>query len=144
MSSADNLCKQFGPRAGLTKCQACSGSNCLTLWWYSWKNFLKMLILKISADNIFFLKNYPACKAFMTDIIWKDNLISLHKWASTWDNDIYSQMHWVLLSKCIYGCSSLIRLISCGQVDMTFVKAAWQLKIVLGFLTSDSKLAVDR
>ena len=26
---------------------------------------------------------------------------------------------------------------SCGQVDMTFVKTARQLKIVLGFLTSD-------
>ena len=34
--------------------------------------------------------------------------------------------------------------ISCWQVDMTFGKAAWQLKIVCGFLTSDLKLAVDR
>ena len=25
MPSADNLCKQFGPRSGPTKCQACSG-----------------------------------------------------------------------------------------------------------------------
>ena len=24
--------------------------------------------------------------------------------------------------------------ISCGQVDMTFIKAAWQLKIVLGYM----------
>ena len=27
--------------------------------------------------------------------------------------------------------------ISCGQVDMTFVKAAIQLQVVVGFLTSD-------
>ena len=29
--------------------------NCLTLWKYSWKNFLKKLILKKSADGNFFL-----------------------------------------------------------------------------------------
>ena len=39
---ADNLCKQFGPRSGLTKCQVWSGSICLTYF----KNFLKKLILK--------------------------------------------------------------------------------------------------
>ena len=27
MSSADNLCKQFGSRSGLTKCQALTGSK---------------------------------------------------------------------------------------------------------------------
>ena len=25
--------------------------NCLTLWWYSWKNFLKKLIAKRLADD---------------------------------------------------------------------------------------------
>ena len=39
MSSADNLCKQFGPRSDLDP-------NCLKLWWYSWNNFSKMLNLK--------------------------------------------------------------------------------------------------
>ena len=27
MSSADNFCKQYGPRSGQTKCRACSGSK---------------------------------------------------------------------------------------------------------------------
>ena len=36
---------KFGPRSGPTKCRASSGSK-LTLWWYSWKNFSKKLILK--------------------------------------------------------------------------------------------------
>ena len=54
-SSADNLCKQFGPRSGPTLCRAWSGSklfdtlifdpNYLTPW-YSWKNFSKKLIWK--------------------------------------------------------------------------------------------------
>ena len=45
VSSTDNLCKQIGPRSGWTKCQAYLDPNCLTLWWYSWKNFSKKLIL---------------------------------------------------------------------------------------------------
>ena len=46
MSPADNFYKQFGPRPGLTNCQAWSGSNYLTLWWYSWENVSKKLILE--------------------------------------------------------------------------------------------------
>ena len=68
-STRDTFCKQFGPRSGPAKCQAWSGfgcyfqqytctspnehnvrpdqdPNCFKLWWYSWKNFLKKLILK--------------------------------------------------------------------------------------------------
>ena len=41
VSSADNLCKQFGPRSGPTKCRADLDSNCLTLWWCSWNIFLE-------------------------------------------------------------------------------------------------------
>ena len=29
--SADNLCKKFGPKSGLKKCQACPESNCLMI-----------------------------------------------------------------------------------------------------------------
>ena len=51
VSSADNLCKKFGPRSGLTYRQAWSGSKRLTLWLYSWNDFSKKLILeKKSAD----------------------------------------------------------------------------------------------
>ena len=48
MLSDENLCKQFGPRSGLTKQNAGPDldPNCLTLWWYSRKNFSKKLILK--------------------------------------------------------------------------------------------------
>ena len=36
-----------------------------------------------------------------------------------------------------FGIPDIRSKITCGQVDMTFIKATWQLKIVLGFLTSD-------
>ena len=51
MSSDDNLHKQFGPRSGLINVGPDLDPNCLTLWWYSWKNFLKKFILKKSADD---------------------------------------------------------------------------------------------
>ena len=35
--------------------------NHLTLWWCSWKNFLKKWILKKSTDDNKSMKNYPAC-----------------------------------------------------------------------------------
>ena len=45
---ADNLCKQFGPRSGLTKCQALSGSKLLDIL----KELLENLDLeKKSADD---------------------------------------------------------------------------------------------
>ena len=36
--------------------------NCLTLWWYSWKIFLKKLILKKIHRQQKSMQNYPACK----------------------------------------------------------------------------------
>ena len=46
MLSADNLCKQFGPRSGPTKKV----------------NFKKINFKKKSADAKKSMKNYPACK----------------------------------------------------------------------------------
>ena len=46
---ADNLCKQFGPRSGLTKCQALSGSKLLD-------------ILKELLENLDLEKNQPMIK----------------------------------------------------------------------------------
>ena len=46
VSSADNLCKQFGPRSGRQNVGPDLDQNCLTLWWYSWKNFSEKMILK--------------------------------------------------------------------------------------------------
>ena len=40
---ADNLCKQFGPRSGLTNCQALSGSNLLDI--------LKELLENLDLEN---------------------------------------------------------------------------------------------
>ena len=40
--SAVNVCKQFGPRSGLTNHWTWSWSKLLPLWWYSWKNFMKI------------------------------------------------------------------------------------------------------
>ena len=41
MLSADNLSKQFGPRSGLTKVKPDLGPTCLTLRWYSYKEFFE-------------------------------------------------------------------------------------------------------
>ena len=48
LSSAGNLCKQFGPRSGPTECQACSGS----------KLFDTDSVLKELFEKINFEKNY--------------------------------------------------------------------------------------
>ena len=37
------------------------GPICLTLWWHTWKNFLKILILKKICRRQKIMKNYPAC-----------------------------------------------------------------------------------
>ena len=46
MLSADKLYNQFGPSSSPTKHLAWIDPNCLTLWWYSCKNYPKKLILK--------------------------------------------------------------------------------------------------
>ena len=62
MSSADNLCKQFGPDQAWQNVGPDLDPNCLTLWWYSWKNYFKKLILKKSADDKKSMKNFPVGK----------------------------------------------------------------------------------
>ena len=41
MSSADNFCKQFGPRSGPTFCRACSGSKLFDTQMVFLKEFLE-------------------------------------------------------------------------------------------------------
>ena len=41
MSSADNLCKQFGPRPGPTECRSCSGSKLFDTLTVFLKEFLE-------------------------------------------------------------------------------------------------------
>ena len=52
LSSADNLCKQFGPRSGPTKCWAISGSKLFDTPIAFLKDLFKKLILKKSADGV--------------------------------------------------------------------------------------------
>ena len=44
LSSADNLCKQFGPKSGTTKQNVRPDlhPNCMTLWWCTWKDIQKI------------------------------------------------------------------------------------------------------
>ena len=50
LSSADNFCKQIGPRSGPTKCWAWSGSNLFDAQMY-FLNLFRKSGLKKSADN---------------------------------------------------------------------------------------------
>ena len=47
--------------------------NCLTLWWHSWKNFLKKLLLKKSGNN---KKSWK----FFQNALWKDRSKSGQSW----------------------------------------------------------------
>ena len=52
MLSADDLCRQFGPRSGRPSVKPDLDPNCLSLWWYSWENFSKKLILKKKTADV--------------------------------------------------------------------------------------------
>ena len=58
MLSANNLCKQFGPK----KCQLDLDPICLTLRRSSQKNFLKKFILKKISRGQKSMKNFPGGK----------------------------------------------------------------------------------
>ena len=75
--SADNHCKQFGPRSGPTD------PNHLTIWWCSWNNFLKKLISKNPADD------KKACK------------ITQH--ANCKELNIIEYIYFTLLHTCMFG-----------------------------------------
>ena len=71
VSSTDNLCKQIGPRSGPTKCRLDLDPNCLTLWWYSWKNFQKNWFWK---NQVMTKKHkiFPSINSFL--FAWLDSL----------------------------------------------------------------------
>ena len=62
VSSADNLCKQFGSRSGLTKCWAWSGSKLTRHSDGIPENLSKMLILKKISRRHKSKQNYPGGK----------------------------------------------------------------------------------
>ena len=62
VSSSDNLCKQFGPRSGPTKCRAWSGSKLFdTLMVFIKEFFIKVDFEKISRRQKS-MQNIPACR----------------------------------------------------------------------------------
>ena len=63
-SSADNLCKQFGPRSGPTECRSRSGPKQLDTLMVFLKVFFEKVNFEISEQTTDFkrMKNYPACK----------------------------------------------------------------------------------
>ena len=61
--SADNLCKQFGPRSGQTKRQASSGSKLFDTLMVFLEDCFEKLIKKIHRQQKS-MQNYPACKEF--------------------------------------------------------------------------------
>ena len=66
VSSADNLCKHFGPRSGPTKCRAWYGSNLFHTLMGLLKEFSEKKNWKKSADDKIACKKYPGCKASST------------------------------------------------------------------------------
>ena len=64
VSSAHNLCKQIRHRYGLTFVRPDLDPICLTLFWYSWKNFSKKFILKKISRRQKCMKNFPGGKEF--------------------------------------------------------------------------------
>ena len=60
--SADNLCKQFVPRSGLTICQACSESKQFATLMLFQKEFFEKFNLKKKISRRHVLKKIPACK----------------------------------------------------------------------------------
>ena len=76
--ACDNVCKQFGPKSGPTKCRAWYESN-LTLRWYSWKNFSKKLIFKNISRWQKVLKITQKAKIFFISDIRSDQLVHRSK-----------------------------------------------------------------
>ena len=75
VSSADNLCKQFGPRSGLTKCQAWSGSKLFDTVVALLKEFFEKVDFEKTADDKKSMQNYPSCKALRSSGVDKWSVI---------------------------------------------------------------------
>ena len=69
MSSADNLCKQFGPRSGATKCRAWSGSKLFDTL---------MVFLKEFFEKVAFEKSQQTTKKHAKLLNSKTNVLIAH------------------------------------------------------------------
>ena len=80
MSSADNLCKQFGPRPGLTKCQTWSGSKLFDTQAAFLKGSLEKANYEKNPQNInrWHLQAYNLNEPYGKDakVIWKIQLVT--------------------------------------------------------------------
>ena len=78
MSSADDLCKQFGPRSGPTKCRAWSGSKQFDTLMVFPKEFFEKVDFEKNQQTAKNHENCPACKELYS-VVWassRDNLSS--------------------------------------------------------------------
>ena len=74
--SANALCRQFGPRSGLTKCQAWSRSNLFDALKLFWKNIMKKVMSKNICRRQKIMKNYLACQELWKHMrLWGVSLI---------------------------------------------------------------------
>ena len=74
VSSADDHANSLDPDQAWQNVRPDLDPNCLTLWWYSWKNFSKKMILKKkSADNKS-MQNYPVGKVCSAYFIGNKNI----------------------------------------------------------------------
>ena len=72
LSIADNLCKQFGPRSGPTKCWSWSGSNLFDTLIGFPKDFFFKVYFEKSQQTSKIMKYYPAWKELRQ---WEERLI---------------------------------------------------------------------
>ena len=66
MSSADYFSNNLYPDQAWQNVRPDLDPNCLTLWWYSWKNFLKNLFLKKISRRQKSMKYFPVGKELKT------------------------------------------------------------------------------
>ena len=116
MSSADNLCKQFGHRSGLTECRSWSGSKLFDTLIVLLKEFFeKGNFEKKSAGKYKSMKNYPACRASLNEKPFekmceqsKDQSLLSTQWGAYKDTMIFShQQHfapWEIFSRFFVVC----------------------------------------
>ena len=103
MSSADNFCKQFGPRSGLTKCQAWSGSNLLdTLMVFLKINFWKGQFWKKINKRQKGMQNFSVGKELFIEIKEPSfsNKISICKQIISWAESDFNNPFTVIDSSC--------------------------------------------
>ena len=76
LSSAENLCKQFGPKSGLIECLSWSGSKPFDTLIVFLKEYFEKVILKKVGRRQQSMKNYQACEkskwvSTIKEVLWR-------------------------------------------------------------------------